>query len=181
MIDIPEAQRRLLKKLFLCIGIEKFEKYLTEICGFLPVIAALLSPRPPLNNKPLIHNGLAVFYAFFPKIPKFRGKIGEKIRVFSNLTVFDLQCLSFTCMYLHVEVIFHPIVLSELFNYLRLLSYKCSILDFSMLIRLTISFTYLHLLSSSCRYRLYTFRVKMHVLTCTCIYLHVKVAFICYN
>jgi len=29
--------------LFLCIGIEKFEKYLTEICGFLPVIAALLS------------------------------------------------------------------------------------------------------------------------------------------
>ena len=90
-------------------------------------------------------------------------------------TVFDLQCLSFTCMYLHVEVIFHPIVLSELFNYLRLLSYKCSILDFSMLIRQTISFTYLHLLSSSCRYRLYTFRVKMHVLTCTCIYLHVKV------
>ena len=37
------------KKLFLCIGIEKFEKYLTEICGFLPVIAALLSPRPPLK------------------------------------------------------------------------------------------------------------------------------------
>ena len=62
---------------------------------FLPVIAALLSPRPPLNNKPLIHNGLAVFYAFFPKIPKFRGKIGEKIRVFSNLIV-QIRFDSFT-------------------------------------------------------------------------------------
>ena len=41
------------KKLFLCIGIEKFEKYLTEICGFLPVIAALLSPRLPIK-RPLI-------------------------------------------------------------------------------------------------------------------------------
>jgi len=55
------------KKLFLCIGIEKFEKYLTEICGFLPVIAALLSPRPPLKNKPLIHNGLAVFLCLRPQ------------------------------------------------------------------------------------------------------------------
>ena len=85
-----------IKKLFLCIGIEKFEKYLTEICGFLPVIAALLSPRPPLKNKPLIHNGLAVFFMLFsPKIPKFRGKIGEKIRVFSNLIV-QIRFDSFT-------------------------------------------------------------------------------------
>lgn len=38
------------KKLFLCIGIEKFEKYLTEICGFLPVIAALLSLLPVVDD-----------------------------------------------------------------------------------------------------------------------------------
>ena len=66
------------KKLFLCIGIEKFEKYLTEICGFLPVIAALLSPRPPLNNKPLIHNGLAFFMLFSRKFPNFGEKLGKK-------------------------------------------------------------------------------------------------------
>ena len=30
---------------FAILEFEKFEKYLTEICGFLPVIAALLSPR----------------------------------------------------------------------------------------------------------------------------------------
>ena len=35
-------------------------------CRSLQVSVSRLSPRPPLNNKPLIHNGLAVFfYAFF--------------------------------------------------------------------------------------------------------------------
>ena len=51
-----------IKKLFLCIGIEKFEKYLAEICGFLPVIAALLSPRPHLKIRPLTFNKLAAFF-----------------------------------------------------------------------------------------------------------------------
>ena len=44
-------------------------------CRSLQVSVSLLSPRPPLNNKPLIHNGLAVFfYAFFPENSQISGK-----------------------------------------------------------------------------------------------------------